>query len=203
MDVFSNPLFSENSTEDSSFHNQQRPPSPRTSANSQLIKTRDSVATLLDRMGGTKKKNKEANQVKPLETLLEENSHLNDDMAGNINTSQIESESEVAKLKYENSLLSFSNKELQQKVEDTEKEVFTLREFIKDHEKKFEEINNKVSEQDQRNQEINEDLQRLGEDNRRLLELENTLKAEIHEKEGQIEDFLRNLKEKVTLIKDY
>lgn len=200
--IFSNPMFM-NSEDSSNDHPQL--PSPRTSANKELIKTRDSVSKLMDNLGlKKKKKDKDQPQPKPtLDTLIEETTHQFDEVPGNINTSVIESESEVAKLKYENSLLSFSNKEQQQKLEDAEKEIYTLREFIKDHEKKFEEINSKVSEQDHRNQEINEDLQRYGEDNRRLLELETALREELRSKDGQIEELLRGMKEKENLIRDY
>lgn len=217
MDIFSNPMFSaSNETEDSPLNEEKKKVSPR---NSLLKETRTSISSMMLKFkakASAKKKDKsevsQANKEKDqgsLEPLSEENQGqpiIQEEFLGNDgkNISIIESESgEINKLKYEASLLSFTNKELTQKLEDHEKETVSLKELLKISEAQVTEKQQQILELNEKFAGITEDLQRLQEDNSRLLQQEQKFSAEIDEKTQEIEDFRRVLKEKDRGLADF
>ena len=198
MEIFSNPMFSDPAPDE------DEKPEPRKSQASQEImnQARSSVNSILSKFkpGGKGPKKDKETLNKPLETLLEETQHGEETIDKNI--SIIESESEISKLKYENSLLGFTNKELLVKLDESEKEMHNLKDFLKTSDEKIAALNQRLMEEEGRYQGVSEDLVRIEEDNRRLLELENGLKGHLMEKEKETEDYVKSLKEKENVIKE-
>lgn len=204
MEIFSNPMFQEPQPEEDPPDKPQ--PSPRNSTNSLLHSTRDSVSSFLNKFKGKKDKTQDPlkekdliSNIKGLEAIEEGTLPLEEKN----NVSLIESESEVSKLRYENSLLVFNNKELVQRLEELSGEQSSLKELLKLSDETLRELQGKLTEEETNRADLVRDLERLDIDNRRLLELEGSLKVRNRELEGEVEEKGKALKEKDDRIKGF